>query len=190
MDRFVQIPEAMCGPSLRGGPGGIKDCVIYDYTRCRRQRGSNGSYSFDRNVSTRRAQGAPVLGGGSCVMRIGAEMRWHVSGCRVMAGIQVGARARRPVARCRLKETAGNGNRNRCRRRRHQVQLSMTVTGHEQLALVLVRRRIGRRRLRRGCQTLEIELVRVPLAVHLRHDVLVVIIPANRPILRSDFPSR
>lgn len=138
-------------------------------------------YFFGRNaVSTRRAQGTPVLGGGSCVMRIGAEMRWHVSRGRVMAGIQVGARARRPVARCRLEETAGNGNRDRRRRRRHQVQLGVAVTGHEELALVFVRRRIGRRRLRRGCQPLEIELVRVPLAMHLRHDVLVVVIPANK----------
>lgn len=94
-----------------------------------------------------------------------------------MAGVQVGARARRPVARCRLEEAAGNGNRDRRRRRRHQVQLGVAVTGHEELALVFVRRRIGRRRLRRGCQPLEIELVRVPLAVHLRHDVLVVVIP-------------
>jgi len=138
-------------------------------------------YFFGRNVSTRRAQGTPVLGGGSCVMRIGAEMRWHVSGGRVMAGIQVGSRARRPVARCRLEEAAGNGNRDRRRRRRHQVQLGVTVTGHEELTLVLVRRWIGRRRLRRGCQPLEIELVRVPLAVHLRHDVLVIVIPANKP---------
>lgn len=30
MDRFVQIPEAMCDPSLRGEPGGNKG-VIYDY---------------------------------------------------------------------------------------------------------------------------------------------------------------
>lgn len=123
-------------------------------------------------------------------MRIGAEMRWHMSGGRMMAGIQVRPRTRRPVARRRLKETTGYGNRDRRRRRRHQVQLGMTVTGHEQLALVLVRRRIGSRRLRRGRQPLEIELVRVPLAVYLRHDVLVVIIPASRSILRSDFPPR
>jgi len=57
-------------------------------------------FLFGRNSSTRRPQGStPVLGGGSCVMRVGAEMWWHVSGGRVMAGVQVGARARRPVTR-------------------------------------------------------------------------------------------
>jgi len=144
-------------------------------------------FLFGRNSSTRRPQGStPMLGGGSCVMRVGAEMWWHVSGGRVMAGVQVGARARRPVARRRLKEAAGNGNRDGRRRRRHQVQLGVSVTGHEQLALVLVSRRVGRCRLRRSRQTLEVELVRVPLAVHLRHDVLVVVVPASIPTRPSN----
>lgn len=99
-----------------------------------------------------------------------------------MAGVQVRARTGRPVAGRRLEETAWNGDRDRSRRRRHQIQLGVAVTGHEELALVLVRRRVSRRRLCRGRQTLEIELVRVPLAVHLRHDVLVVVIPADRQI--------
>lgn len=153
----------------------------------RRRGGSSFSLPFRyRNSSTRSAQGStPMLGGGSCVMRIGAEMWWHVSGGRVMARVQVGARARRPVARRRLKETTGNGNRDGRSRWRHEVQLGMPVTGHEQLALVLVRRRIGRRRLRGGRQPLEVELVRVPLAVYLRHDVLVVVVPASRPMCPS-----
>lgn len=48
------------------------------------------------------------------------------------------------------------------------------VRRHEQVALVLVGRiRLG---LGRGCQTLEVELVGVTLAVHLRHNVLIVVI--------------
>jgi hypothetical protein len=43
--------------------------------------------------------------------------------------------------------------------------------------------------LRRRCQPLEVELVSVPLPVHLGHDVLVVVVPAQRwrsPVLIKD----
>ena len=55
----------------------------------------------------------------------------------------------------------------------------MTVARHEELALVFVRRWIRSGWLRRRRQALEVELVRVPLAVDLRHDVLVVVIPGT-----------
>ena len=50
---------------------------------------------------------------------------------------------------------------------------------HEQvrrLVRCFVRRGISGRRLRRLRQTLEVELVRIPLAVHFGHDVLVVVV--------------
>lgn len=65
----------------------------------------------------------------------------------------------------------------------------MPVTGHEQLALVLVGGRIRGGGLRRCRQTLEVELVRVPLPVDLRHDVLVVVIPEKTNALLRDATS-
>lgn len=53
---------------------------------------------------------------------------------------------------------------------------AMVVRRHEQIALVLVRRIAGR--LGGGRQALEVELVRVALAVHLGHDILVVVVSA------------
>lgn len=55
----------------------------------------------------------------------------------------------------------------------------MTITRHEELALVLVSRRVSRSRLGRGGQTLKVKFVRVPLSMDLGHDVLVVVIPAT-----------
>lgn len=52
---------------------------------------------------------------------------------------------------------------------------SVMVGRHKQIALVLVGWIAGR--LSSGRQTLEVELVGVPLAVHLGHNVLVVIVP-------------
>lgn len=64
----------------------------------------------------------------------------------------------------------------------HEVELGgVVVAGHEEVALVLVGRRIRRGGLCRRRQALEVELVRVPLAMDLRHDVLVVVIPGGRP---------
>lgn len=63
------------------------------------------------------------------------------------------------------------------------AQLGAVVVGtHEQLALVLVAAGVAGRGL--GCrgQALEVELVRVPLTVHLRHYVLVVVVPETREI--------
>ena len=56
------------------------------------------------------------------------------------------------------------------------VVVVVPIAGHEQLRLVLVGGRVGRRRLHRLRQSGEVELVRVPLSVHLRHDVLVVVV--------------
>lgn len=59
------------------------------------------------------------------------------------------------------------------------TQLASVVVGrHEQVALVLVRVLTGRL----GCssQSLEIEFVCVPLSVHLRHDIFVVVISASK----------
>lgn len=53
---------------------------------------------------------------------------------------------------------------------------SMMIWCHEQVTLVLVRRITGCG-LCGGCQTLEIKLVGVTLAVHLGHDVLVIVVP-------------
>ena len=62
--------------------------------------------------------------------------------------------------------------------RAHEVQLGrMVVAAHEQIGLVFVRRRVCTRRLRRCSQTLEVELIRIPLAVNFGHDVLVVVVP-------------
>lgn len=62
--------------------------------------------------------------------------------------------------------------------RTHEVELGgVVIAGHEEVRLVLVGGGVGGGRLRRCCQPLEVELVRVPLAVHLRHYVLVVVIP-------------
>jgi len=59
-----------------------------------------------------------------------------------------------------------------------QVELGTGVVGrHEQVRLVLVGR-IGWRRLGGGRKSLEVELVGVAFAVHLGHDVLIVVIPA------------
>jgi len=55
---------------------------------------------------------------------------------------------------------------------------AVVIWCHEQVALVLVGGITGRR-LSGGCQALEIELVRIPLAVHLGHYVFVVVIPAR-----------
>ena len=62
----------------------------------------------------------------------------------------------------------------------HEVQLSrMVVAGHEEVRLVFVGCRVRSSWLCRGCQALEVELVGVPFPVHLRHDVLIVVIPAT-----------
>lgn len=72
----------------------------------------------------------------------------------------------------------------------HEVQLGrVVITGHEEVGLVLVGRRVRCGGLRRRCQPLEVELVSIPLAVHLRHDILVVVVPAQRrrsPVLITD----
>lgn len=54
---------------------------------------------------------------------------------------------------------------------------SVMIGRHEQVALVFVRVLTGRL----GCssQSLEIEFVCVPLSVHLRHDIFVVVISAS-----------
>jgi len=63
----------------------------------------------------------------------------------------------------------------------HEVQLcGVVVAGHEQVRLVFVGRWVRSGGLRRSRQPLEVELVCVPLPVHLGHDVLVVVIPAQR----------
>ena len=67
---------------------------------------------------------------------------------------------------------------------RHEVELGRAVVAHEEVALVLVGGRIGGR-LRSRRQAVEVELVRVPLAVHLGHDVLVVVVPAGSADGRS-----
>ena len=120
-----------------------------------------------------------MFGGGSCVVGIGAEMRWHVTGGRVMSGIKI-CPGTRPVTRGRLEETTGYRDRYRCRRWWHQIELRVSVTRHKELALILVRRWICRCRLRGCCQTLKVKLVRVSLAVYLCHYVLVVIVSANQ----------
>lgn len=50
------------------------------------------------------------------------------------------------------------------------------IRRHEQVRLVLVGR-VGRCWLRGRCQSLEVEFVGVALPVHLRHDVLIVVVP-------------
>lgn len=58
------------------------------------------------------------------------------------------------------------------------AELSAVMIGsHEQVALVFVRVLAGW--LGRSCQSLEIEFVCVPLAVHLGHNVLIVVISAE-----------
>lgn len=99
---------------------------------------------------------------------------------RVVSRVQVGTRTRGPVAGGRLKKPSWNGDRHGGGRWRHKVQFCVPVAGHKQLALILVRGWVRSCGLRRCRQTLEVELVRVPLPVDLCHDVLVVIIPGNR----------
>ena len=62
--------------------------------------------------------------------------------------------------------------------RTHQVDLgrAVVVGRHEQLGLVLVGGRVGGRRLHRLRQAGEVIAVGIALAVHLRHDVLVVVV--------------
>ena len=55
----------------------------------------------------------------------------------------------------------------------------MVVAGHEKVGLILVGCRIGRGRLRRRGESLEVELVGVSLAMHFGHDILVIVIPAQ-----------
>ena len=63
-------------------------------------------------------------------------------------------------------------------RAHERAQLSAVMVGsHEQVALVLVRVLAGR--LGGSCQTLEVEFVRVPLAVHLGHDIFIVVVSAG-----------
>lgn len=52
------------------------------------------------------------------------------------------------------------------------------IRRHEQVRLVFIGG-IRRRRLSGGRQSLEVELVRVPFAVHFAHNVLVVVVTAN-----------
>lgn len=54
---------------------------------------------------------------------------------------------------------------------------AVMVRAHEQLALVLVAAGVAGCRLGGGCQPLEVELVGIPFSVHLRHYVLVIVIP-------------
>lgn len=62
----------------------------------------------------------------------------------------------------------------------HEVQLGgMVVAGHEEVGLVLVGGRVRCGGLRRRCQSLEVELVGVSLPVHLCHDILVIVVPAQ-----------
>lgn len=57
------------------------------------------------------------------------------------------------------------------------AELGAVVVGaHEQLALVLVAAGVAGGGLRGRRQALKVELVGVPLPVHLRHDVLVVVV--------------
>lgn len=67
--------------------------------------------------------------------------------------------------------------------RTHEAaELSAVMVGaHEQLALVLVAAGVAGRRLRGRRQSLEVELVRVPLPVYLRHDVFVVVVSEMEP---------
>jgi len=66
------------------------------------------------------------------------------------------------------------------RRRRNDVRRGRRRAGRRDRGLRLSRRRHVRLALvARGHQPVEVELVRVPFAVHFRHDVLVVIIPAR-----------
>lgn len=115
---------------------------------------------------------------------------------RVMSRIQVGTRTRGPVAGGRLEKAAWNGDRHGGGRWRHKVQLCVPVTGHKQLALVFIRGWVRSRGLRRCRQALEVKLVRVPLPVDLRHDVLVVVVPGSRygyldaTWMREDYISR
>lgn len=62
--------------------------------------------------------------------------------------------------------------------RAHEVEFArvVVVTGHEEVALVLVGGRVCGRRLRGRRQSLEIELVGVPLAMHFGHYVLIVVV--------------
>ena len=55
---------------------------------------------------------------------------------------------------------------------------AMMIWCHEEIALVFVGGVAGRR-LRSRCQSLEIKLISIPLAMHLRHYVLIIIISAN-----------
>lgn len=55
---------------------------------------------------------------------------------------------------------------------------AVMIWRHEEIALILVGGITGRR-LCGSCKTLEIKLVRIALAMHLGHDVLVVVVSAN-----------
>lgn len=114
-----------------------------------RPRRTASEFSRVESGLTWRTQGAPVLGGGSCVVWIGAQMWRHMARGGVMTRVQVRTRAGWPVARCRLEQTARNRDGHRGGRRRHQVQLRVTVAGHEEFALIFVRGRVRCRRLRR-----------------------------------------
>lgn len=62
----------------------------------------------------------------------------------------------------------------------NEVELgsSRVIRRHEQIRLVFIRG-IRRRRLSGSGQSLEVELVRVPFAMHFAHDVLVVVVTVD-----------
>lgn len=87
-------------------------------------------------------------------------------------------RSRRCQDRWQLGGARGTGRRRvQCRTQFALVRLVLVVRWHDchvplALGLSLTRRH----------QAVEVELVRVPLAVHLGHDVLVVVVPARKRI--------
>ena len=93
------------------------------------------------------------------------------------ARIETGRRRRRRPVRTRRREQSGSGRRH-LRMRTHQIDLgrAVMVGRHEQLRLVLVGGRVGGRRLHRLGESGEVIAIGVALAVHLRHDVLVVVV--------------
>lgn len=105
-------------------------------------------------------------------------MRRDVTGGGVVARVQVGTGTGRPVTRGGLEEAPGHRDGDGGRRGWHEVELGVAVARHEEVALVFVGRRVRRGRLRGRCQALEVELVGVPLPVHLGHDIFVVVVPA------------
>lgn len=56
---------------------------------------------------------------------------------------------------------------------------TVMIGTHEKLALVLVTAGVARCRLRGRRQALEVEFVGIPLTVHLRHDVLVIVVSGS-----------